>query len=173
MNSQTLSYIALFIILLLAQVLICNHIILFGLAVPFVFIYFIIRMPVGMSTSLLLTLSFLLGLGVDLCSDTAGMNALASTVVAMLKRPVFFSYVQKDDKSATISPSAATMGLGSYFRFAASMTLIYCFLLFSIEYLSFSDVKEIIAKALASAVLTTILILAIDSLTSSRREKRL
>lgn len=173
MNSRTLSHIVLFVVLLLVQVLVCNHIVLFGVAVPFVFVYFIIHMPLNMSTGLLLTLSFLLGLGVDLCSDTAGMNALACTVVSMMKRSVFFSYVQKDDKSVTVIPTAASMGFGSYFRFVASMVLIYCLLLFSIEYLSFSDVKEILVKTLASTVLTTALIMAIDSLTSSKREKRL
>lgn len=173
MNHRTLSFIALFIILLLVQVLICNHIVLFGVAVPFVFIFFILRMPVDMSTQLLLTLSFLLGLGVDICSDTAGMNALACTILAMVKRKVFFSYVLKDDKSVSLIPSVASMGVGTYLRYAASMAAIYCLAIFAIEYFSFADIKEIIIHAAASTVLTTLLLLAIDSLLSSRREKRL
>ena len=173
MNHRTLSFIALFIILLLVQVLICNHIILFGVAVPFVFIFFILRMPIDMGTPLLLTLSFLLGLGVDICSDTAGMNALACTILAMVKRKVFFSYVLKDDKSVSQIPSVASMGVGTYLRYATTMSAIYCLSIFAIEYFSFSDIKEIVIHAAASTVLTTLLLLAIDSLLSSRREKRL
>lgn len=173
MNHRTLNITLLFVAFLLAQVLIFNHIVLFGVGVPFVFIYFILRMPVNMGTSLLLTLSFFLGLGVDICSDTAGMNALACTVLAMCKRKVFFSYVLKDDMSVLTEPSVASMGLGTYLRYAASMTAIYCLLIFSIEYFSISDVKEVIIHAAASTVLTTLLLLAVDSLLTSRREKRL
>lgn len=173
MNARTIQTVILFLALLLAQVLICNHILLFGVAVPFVFIYFIIRMPIDMNVSLLLTLSFLMGLGVDIFSDTAGMNALACTITAMSRRRIFFSYVLKDDKSATITPSIGTIGAGSYLRFLATTVALYCLLIFSIEYFSISNVEEILIKTVASAALTTVLLLAVDSLTSARREKRL
>lgn len=173
MNRTIFTTALLFIALLLLQVLVCNHIVLFGAAVPFIFIYFIVRQPISMSTNLLLTLSFLLGLGVDLFSDTAGMNALACTVLAVCKKKVFFSFVQKDDFSVTFTPGIASMGFGAYFRYLFSMVAIYCVLIFSIEYFSFSDVKEIILKASASCVLTTALLFAVDSLAFSKREKRL
>lgn len=173
MSKSALNIAVLFVILLLVQVLICNHIVLFGVAVPFVFIYFIIKMPVDMSTSLLLTLSFLLGLGVDICSDTAGMNALASTLLAMMKRKLFFSYVLRDDQSETLVPSIVSMGIGSFFRYLVTAVAIYCLMIFSIEYFSISDVKEVFIKAAASTVLTTLLLFAVDGLSSARREKRL
>lgn len=173
MNNRAVEIFLLFIGLLLVQVVVCNHIILFGVAIPFIFIYFILHMPVSMNTILLLTLSFALGLGVDICSDTAGMNALACTVIAMMKRKVFFSYVQKDDHSEGLVPGIASMGLGSYTRYVVTLTTIYCLILFSLEYFSFADVKEIIIKTLASSALTSVLLLAVDSLTIARREKRL
>ena len=173
MNRRIITIAALFITLLLIQVLICNHIVLFGVAVPFIFVYFIITLPLDVGQCTLLTLAFLLGLGVDVCSDTAGMNALSCTVVAMMKRPLFFRFVLKDDKSATLSPSVASMGFGQYLRYSVLLVAVYCILVFSVEYFSFCDISEILVKGAASAALTTVLILIVDSLSSAKREKRL
>ena len=86
---DVIQYSVLFFVLVLAQVLICNHLALFNVAIPIVFIYFIIRLPVDMKLSLLFTLAFLIGLSVDIFSDTAGVNSMACTLIAALKRPAF------------------------------------------------------------------------------------
>ena len=43
---DVIQYSVLFFVLVLAQVLICNHLALFNVAIPIVFIYFIIRLQV-------------------------------------------------------------------------------------------------------------------------------
>ena len=91
MSKYMLTMLFLFPILILVQVLVFNHIMLFNLAVPFVFIYFILRLPIGMPANLVLSLSFLIGMLVDIFSDTPGVNALACTVLAAVKTPVFYA----------------------------------------------------------------------------------
>ena len=65
-----------FMALVLIQALMMNHIVMFNSAVCFIFIYFIIRLPINLSANLLLSLGFLTGLSVDMLSDTPGLNAL-------------------------------------------------------------------------------------------------
>lgn len=173
MTHRAITSTIMFIALLLLQTLVCNHITIFGVAVPFIFIYFIICQPVNISTNLLLTLSFLLGVGVDIFSDTAGMNALAAVITAVCKKKVLFAFIQKDDYTSAIIPGISSMGLGAYCRYVFSITAIFCLILFSIEYLSFADIKEILIKSASSTILTTILLLAIDSLSATKHEKRL
>lgn len=60
----------LLIVLVTAQVLICNHIMLFNVATPFIFIYLIVSLPMDLKTDWLLTWAFAAGLLVDLFSDT-------------------------------------------------------------------------------------------------------
>lgn len=163
----------LFIAMLLVQVLLCNNIVLFSVAVPVVFIYFIIRIPMWLNRNLLLTLSFLLGFIIDIFSDTPGMNALSCTVLAMLKRPLFYAYMEHDDNSEQITPCIAGMGFFNYCKYLLSAVVIYCLMLFSIEYFSFADVKEIAIVAGSSSALTFLLLLGLDSLMIRRREKRL
>ena len=154
----------LFVVLILVQVLICNHIMLFNVAVPFIFIYFILRLPVGMSRILLLTLAFVMGLLIDVFSDTPGVNSLASTLLAMMKRPVFYAYVPRDDKTKIIVPSIASVGWQNYSKFALTMSALFCFIAFSIEYFSFAGIQDILILTAGSAVLTFALIIAVDSL---------
>ncbi len=152
-----------------SQVLICNHIILFGVAMPLLSVYFIIRMPMSMKMSMLLTLSFLLGLIIDIWSDTLGLNALACTITAGIKRPALYAYVQRDDRVKEIIPNIATLGLGNYCKYMLTMVCIYSLLVFTIEYFSFADIKEIIILTLGSSLLTFLLLLGLDSLITVRR----
>ncbi len=112
----------------------------------------------------LFTLSFLMGLCVDIFSDTPGVNSLAATLLAALKQPVYYAYVPKDDKTTSLIPSISTLGMSVYCKFLISMIGIYCILVFSIEYFNFADVKEIVIISASSCLLTFITLLAIDCL---------
>lgn len=164
MNKSVISYIILFVILVLVQALLLNHIVLFDNAVCFIFIYFLIKLPLNLSANLVLTLGFLLGLTVDMLSDTPGLNALCCTILASLKRPVFFAYEQHDDQKRNISPSIGSMGFFNFSKYVFSMSTIYCLLDFFVEFIEFSDVVGILIKAGVSTVFTFLMILAIDSL---------
>lgn len=164
MSKDIITYIFLFVILVLFQALLMNHIVLFNSAVCFIFIYFIIKLPVNLSTNLLLTLSFFLGLTVDILSDTPGLNSLSCTILAVLKRPFFFAYEQHDDHNRNVSPSLGTMGFMNYCKYIFSLSAIYCIVNFFVEFINFSDIVQILIKAGASSLFTFLVILAIDSL---------
>ncbi|MDE7160538.1 MAG: rod shape-determining protein MreD [Muribaculaceae bacterium] len=173
MSKDILSFAVLFVVMILLQALIFNHIVLFSVAVPLVFIYFIIRLPISLPTGWLLTFSFLLGLAVDVFSDTPGVNALGCTLLAAMKRPAFFAYVPRDDKTKEAEPTLSTLGWVPYCKYLLTMTGIYCFLALAIEYFNFASVKTIAIMTVASTILTFLLLLAVDCLIVRKREKRL
>ena len=164
MNKSFISYILLFVILVLIQVLLMNHIVLFNSAVCLIFIYFLIKLPINLAPNLLLTLGFLLGLSVDILSDTPGLNALCCTILASLKKPVFYAYEQHDDQKRNVAPSIGTMGFLNFSKYIFSLSAIYCLLAFFVEYVNFTEVVQILIKAGGSTVFTFLVILAIDSL---------
>lgn len=164
MDKNFISYILLFVILVLIQILLLNHIVLFNSAVCLIFIYFLIKLPINLSPNLLLTLGFFIGLSVDILSDTPGLNALCCTILASLKKPVFYAYEQHDDQKRNISPSIGTMGFFNFSKYTFSLSAIYCLLAFFVEFVNFSDVVQILIKAGASTVFTFLVILALDSL---------
>ena len=173
MDSRVWINIAVFLVLILAQVLICNHIMLFNVAMVFIFIYVIITLPMDLNTNWLLTWAFFGGLMVDLFSDTPGVNAMASTLLAMTKRPVLFAYIPRDDRTKNIVPSLYNLGFSVFGKYLLTMSAIYSVLVFTIEYFNFAAVKDIVIMSASSAAFTFLVLLGLDCLISSRREKRL
>ena len=171
MIKTILQFLLLFIILTLLQV-VCNHICIFGVAIPIVYIYFLIRLPINLSVNWCMTLAFLLGHTIDIFSNTQGMNALACVVTAALRRPVFSLYFAREDDLANPIPSIQTLGFGIYIKYLLSMVLLFCILLFAIQAFTLHNLQVTMMRIAASTILSTLLIFGIDSL-DTKREKRL
>lgn len=169
MNPDIVKYLIIQIILILIQVFICNNIMLFNIAIGFVFIFPIISMPMNISQILLLTFGFFAGLLVDICSDTPGVNALSCVLLAMIKRPSLYAYIPKDDRAKDIQPSISTLGIWVYSKYLLTMIFFYCTSAFLIEYFSLSDIEELILLIGSSTILSFFLLLGIDSLISARK----
>ena len=173
MTKSIVQFSLLFVILVLAQAIVFNNICLFNVAVPFVFIYFIISLPITLSTNWVLTLSFIAGLSVDIFANTQGMNALACTLTAMIRRQVLHLYIPREDDLSSTEPSMRTIGTAAYIKYLFTMTLIYCTLISVIEAFTFFDIAGMVLRIACSTILSGLIMLGIDSLMSKRREKRL
>ena len=173
MSKTTLTLLLLFAVLVPAQAVFFNNLVLFNVAVPLVFIYLLITLPVTMGESLALTLGFFTGLAVDILSDTPGVNALSSTILAAVRKPVFHLYVSTDIDLADQRPSPRTMGTAAFLKYALTMTFIYCAMVFTIEAMQVFNLRLYILRTVCSTVFSFIIIYAIACLTSSSREKRL
>ncbi|MCI9284824.1 MAG: rod shape-determining protein MreD [Muribaculaceae bacterium] len=173
MSKTTIQFIILSIVLVLAQVVVFNHICLFNVAVPMVFIYVIIRLPITLAINWVLTVSFFLGLTVDIFSDTYGMNALSCTVLAMLRRPVLRLYVPREEDLTRPEPSMQSLGTAVYLKYLLTMTLLYCMLIFTIEAFTFFNPLQLLLRIIFSTLLSMALMVGVDSLMTPRSEKRL
>lgn len=172
MTRNVLQFAGLFVIMVLAQA-ICSKICLFNIAVPIIFIYFMVRLPINIGVNWMMTIGFFLGLTIDIFNNTQGMNALSCVILVTLRRPVFRLYMPREDDIADIIPSIDTLGLGVFFRYMSTLTVIYCTLLFSIQAFTLMNLSLTIQRIIASSILSTILILGFDSLATTHREKRL
>ncbi|MCM1309820.1 MAG: rod shape-determining protein MreD [Bacteroides sp.] len=174
MSKTFLQLALLFIVLVLTQVVIFNHIVLFSIGLAFVFIYFIIKLPVNLSPAKVIALSFLLGLVIDIFQDTPGVNALACTCLGGARRTIMRLYIPREEDIQHSIPSIRTLGAGVYAKYVLTMTFVYCLLLFLIEAFTFFNPMILIARVVASTLLTSVLLIALDSLAlPSRSEKRL
>lgn len=173
MSKTLLQFILLGIILVLAQVIVFNHVCLFNVAVPMVFVYLIIRLPITLSVNWVLTISFVLGLIVDIFSDTYGMNTVACTILGGLRRPVLRLYVPREEDLTRPEPSMLSLGVGVYFKYLLTMTLIYCTLIFAIEVFTFFNPLQLVLRIVFSTLLSVLIMLGIDTLMTPRSEKRL
>lgn len=158
---------------MITQVIVFNHVSLFGFAVPFAFIYLILRLPITLSVNWVMTIAFAMGMIVDVFSDTQGMNSLACTILAILRRPVYKLYIPREEDLTDPQLSIHTLGVAIYLKYILSMSLIYSVLIFVIESFGFFDPLILVLKIISSTILTTLILFGIDSLTLQKREKRL
>lgn len=173
MTRTALFYILLAILLIVAQVVVFNHICLFGIAVPYVFIYILIALPLTLGSGKVITAGFFLGLIVDIFSDTAGLCALGCTVMGALRHPVIRLYFPREEDITNMRPSADSIGLGLFLRYSMTLTFIFATVVTLADSFIFFDPLRIILLIVGSTLLTTALIVALDFFTVHRREKRL
>ena len=168
-----LQFILLGFILVLAQVIVFNHICLFNVAVPLVFIYLLVRLPITLSVNWMLTIGFFLGLTVDIFSDTYGMNTLACTIEAMMRKPILRLYVPREEDLTRPEPSMYSLGTATYLKYLLTLTLLYCSLIFLIEAFTFFNPVRLLLRIVFSTILSMALMIGIDSFMTPRSEKRL
>ena len=172
MTKTVIQFIALFVTLMVLQ-LVCNKIVLFNIAMPVVFIYLILRLPVNLHGGWVLTIAFFTGLLIDIFNNTPGMNSLACTVMAALRRPIFNLFISRENDMNIPIPSVDSMGVGDYLKYLATLVTIYCTLIFLIQAFSLHNITLTLARIAGSSVLSIIIIFGLDSLVSTHREKRL
>lgn len=165
MNTKSIiHYALLFVTLVVAQAVVFNNLTFFNIAIPLVFVYFIASLPVLMRPNLVLTFSFLLGVCIDIFSDTPGMNALACTITGAMRRPMLKSFIQRDEDMGDSEPSMRTMGVGAYIKYVMVMSLIYCTVYFVAEAMTFRYWILMLERIGASTLLTSVMLIAINSI---------
>ena len=74
-----------FISLVLVQVLVLNYIQFSGYINPYIYVLFVLLLPVSTPRYAVVMLGFFIGLVIDIFSNTAGMHASATTFMAFVR----------------------------------------------------------------------------------------
>ncbi|MDT3388905.1 MAG: rod shape-determining protein MreD, partial [Bacteroidota bacterium] len=143
------------------------HIHLFGYATPLLYVYFIISFNRNYPKSGILVWSFLLGLSVDVFSNTPGVATGAMTMVALLQPYVLELFIQRDSDE-DLQPAIFSLGFSRYLYYSTLLTLIYCLLFFTLETFNFFNWKQWALSVGGSTLLSVILILVVDNLRKNR-----
>ena len=77
-----------FILLVLVQVLVFNKLNFLGFINPMVYLLFLYWYPIKQRRAIFLLISFLLGLTIDIFSDTVAFHATATVTLAYLRPPI-------------------------------------------------------------------------------------
>jgi rod shape-determining protein MreD len=151
-----------FVVLCLVQVLILNHIHLFDLAIPLLYVYFTITFQRGTPKWMILLWSFALGLAIDVFSNTPGLASGSLTLIAVIQPYLLELFVPRDS-AENLEVSISTLGIGKFMIFSAVLLVVYCLAFFALEAFSFFNWQYWLACAGASSLLTFALMMAIES----------
>lgn len=145
-----------FIGLILLQVLVLNNVLLFDRINPYLYIAFIFIYPFKKNRFPIISLGFLLGLFVDLFSDSGGAHAFATTTIAFL-RPYFFRTVFQKTELDYEFFSLKQESFGKVFNFIVILTFIHHFLLFSLLNFSFQNFFYVISNTFLSGIFSLVI----------------
>jgi rod shape-determining protein MreD len=154
MNNALLLNIVRFVFLLAAQIVVFNNIDLFGYINPYPYILFILLYPVNSNRAGLLVASFLLGLTVDMFTNSGGIHAVSCLILAYV-RPVFFKFAfglsyeyQTIKINDRLSPER--------FTFILISILTHHFILFLLEYFKFTFILDALLRTVVTTIFTLI-----------------
>ena len=167
MNNELFMNIFRFILLLLVQIIIFNNMNFLGYISPFPYILFIILYPVNGNKYGLLLASFLLGITLDIFSNSGGIHAAASIVLAYY-RPYIFKF------SFGVSYEYQTVKLNDVitperFSFILISVLIHHIILFILETFQISFFWDTLVRIILSTVFTIIICIIIIYLIKPNR----
>jgi hypothetical protein len=158
MAIRIIQYIFQFIILVLIQVLILNHIQLNGYINPYIYIYFLLLLPVGTSDLLLLVIAFALGFSIDLFSSSGGIHSAATVFIAFCRPAILKLLAPRDGYDLEKKLTAKTMGTRWFLTYAAILVTLHHLALFYIEVFRFSEFFMTFVKALLNSFITLVII---------------
>lgn len=168
-----LRYLALFVILILLQVLILNNIQLTTLGLnPYLYVLFILLLPFSTPHWLLLVLGFALGFSIDIFTDSLGVHSFACVLMAFARPTVLRLLGSRDGYEPGTSPRIERYGLSWFTRYAFFLVLIHHLAFFYMEAFRFKNFFRTFWLVILSTIFTLIIILISQYITYKKEASR-
>lgn len=153
--SDLLRYGLAFLLYLVLQVWLFNHLTLFQVATPFVFVLFLFTLPFDLNRSVLYLLAFGMGLTVDMLSENmaTGLHAFAC-VLAMAAREPLLNTLTSSNVRAGSEVSIRNQNSIWLASFLLPLIFVHHLAYFYLEAMTFSRFFYTFLKVLASSVYT-------------------
>ncbi|WP_066629750.1 rod shape-determining protein MreD [Labilibacter marinus] len=165
-------YIFNFFFFVLLQVLILNKMEFSGYLNPYLYVVFILTLPFETPGWLLLTLAAILGLSVDLFSNTPGMHMAATLILAYIRPFILERFAPRDGYEPGTLPLPSYYGFGWFLKYAVVLVLIHHMFYFVIESFSVENFMRILVKTLGSTIFTLIM-MGVTMLFTYRKKRRI
>lgn len=158
-----------FFFLVLFQVLFLKNFSMYNLAIPWFYVLFILLLPLQTSNFLLFLLSFLIGISVDMFSNSAGLHAAACTAMAFCRILLIRIITPRDGYEAAVEPGVKTMGIRWFLIYASILVLVHHLVVFNLEIFRLEEFFISSVRAVFSTVFTLFLIILSQYLFSAKR----
>ncbi len=144
-----------FFIVVLLQVLLLDNVMLGGYLNPYFYILFILLMPFETPWWLQLVSGFLLGLSIDLFTNTLGIHTAATVFMAFMRPYVLNFFAPRDGYEPDTYPRIHYYGLRWFAGYAVILTFMHHVVLFYIEVFHFHDFFSTLLRVILSTIITT------------------
>lgn len=137
----------------LLQGLVFSYIALWGVATPYIFIYFILTLPTDVGRNRLLLWGFFSGLLLDMISNTPGIYTSATLLLSFI-RPGLLKLCTTFEEVDTYIPSSKNMGLSNFTQYLIFSVVIFVVALLAVGQMGQFSLGIYLRDVFASGLLT-------------------
>ena len=164
MRFTELRFIVSFILFGLLQGVVFKHIILFDYAFCFIYLYYLLGLPVDLRPMAAILIGFVMGLFIDLFYDTGGIHAAASVFIMFIRSRWLNSITPQGGFDVGVSPTIKISGISWYAGYAIPLILVHQIVLFFLESYGFGTFWFTLYKAVLSTIFSFIMCLVVQIL---------
>lgn len=157
-----------FFLLMMIQILLLNNLQLGTLCNPYIYIFFLMCLPITTPRWADVVLAFLLGLTIDIFCNTLGVHAFATTFIGYM-RYWLIQWMVPDLDRITSDPDYKSFGTIPYVQYVIILTVLHHTLLFFCEVLTFQNFLWLLARIICSSIVTIVLLLGYQSIRQHRK----
>lgn len=169
--NKTTRHILRFLLLLTIQVLICNHVQLFGFMNPYIYIMAILLLPLEIPRSAQYLIGFLTGLIVDLFTMTYGVQASATLMVVFVRPHIVHLLNGRRIPDGIDRPVPGVKDFKWLFLYTLILVFIHHFMITLLEIFSFKNFGYTLLVSIANALFTTFIILCAEYIFSPLKKR--
>ncbi len=163
MNNQQIGNQAInFLLAVAAQIVLFRNIAIFDFAFCFVYVGFILFIPINTNRIVVMSLGFLLGFINDIFYDTLGMHAAACVLMAYSRNYLLDVLSPSGGYEANTSPSIKDLGFRWFATYALLLILIHHLMLLLVEASNWSLAFRTILQAIASTIFTFAVLVSVQ-----------
>jgi hypothetical protein len=158
-----------FFIYLFYQVLILQNVVLFHTAFCFLYILYLLLLPVETNPLALMGIGFLMGFAVDMFYESIGLHAFACVLIMYVRNFWLNSMTPQGGYDSNSTPSLALGGLQWFIIYSLPLVFLHHAVLFFMEAGGFGMFWFTLWKIITSTFFTMLVILIAQFLFPSRR----
>jgi cell shape-determining protein MreD len=158
-----------FTIIMAIQVFVLNDVWLKGnttlmgisLFKPYIYLLFILMLPVQLNKNLTLVIALLVGIVMDIFSQTYGLHASACLLVAFF-RPYLLQIVMQQnikDTNKMTTPSLSKLGFKSFFVYVGALVIVFSFYFYLIREFVYPHTVHFLVNTIFTSFTTILLII--------------
>lgn len=170
MNSKIIiSSIISFFVYFLVQVFVLKNLVLFDMAFCFLYVLYILLLPLEVKSIPLMFIAFVFGLGIDTFYDTLGFHTASLVAMAFVRNTWINAIIPTGGYDDNVQPSILNMGFGWYVTYSLPLILLHHFIFFYIDSLGTGSYLPIVKRALSSVAFVWVLGIMVQMLFYKRR----
>jgi rod shape-determining protein MreD len=159
MINQIYRYIIQFFIIVALQVMVLNNVQYTAGINPYLYVLFILMLPFEIPDWLLLVIAFATGLTIDIFSDSIGLHAASTSMMAFLRPYALKIVTPNDGYRSNTFPSIRYYGLEWFIKYTIGLVVIHHTFFVFFEAFSFSDLFRSILTIVVMTLFTMTLVI--------------